>query len=118
MEKGTGLGPGDEFPNYHHRGQEKLSSKTSLTYVVRPGPRRYLGSARHGQGTRTKNALRYMPMSEVPASKRSTRPTPVKHVLIQRVGMSIGTTDTGMCFTVAILIGSATGRAMWITWPL
>ena len=53
-----------------------------------------------------------MPMSEVPALKRSTRPTAAKHVLIQRVGMSIVTTDTGTCFTVAILIGIVTGTAM------
>jgi hypothetical protein len=54
-------------------------------------------------------------MSEVPALKRSTRPTAAKHVPIQRVGISTATTDTGTCFTVAIPIGSATGRAMWIT---
>jgi hypothetical protein len=56
-----------------------------------------------------------MRVPEVPAPKRSTRPTAAKHVLIQGVGMSIETTDTGMCFTVAIPIGIATGRAMQIT---
>ncbi len=50
-------------------------------------------------------------------SKKISRPTPAKHVPIQRVGMSIVTTGTGMCFTAAIPIGIATGGAMQITWP-
>ncbi len=112
METGTGPEPENESPNFHHNGQERSSSKTSLICKVRPGLRTSLDSAHHGQEPRTKNALRYMPMSEVPALKRSTRPTAAKHVLIQGVGMSIMTTDTGMCFTVAIPIGSATGRVM------
>ncbi len=57
----------------------------------------------------------HMRMPEVPASKRSTRPTPAKHVPIQRVGMSLLTTGTGIRFTAVTPIGIATGRAMQIT---